>query len=385
MNKLVNKYELLFIIFTLFFTSVSAQTNTITVKGNVKVIDPTSKMEIYRIQRNEKIVIAEFNLDKDNNYKIELKIDKPGLYYLEYKRWEKVSFWAEDENIEVDFRGLDTAKIKTKSSPYVYIKGGPKNEVINHLNYTYFQNNQMKIDFSNSLTNVSFTNEKDKEKVLSLSNNALNEDLKSRVTFLAELYSDRTSVISLLMQLSNNNYDKNKVLVDKIVDRLKTLYPGYMPLQEYIDERDENIKLRNGAAIGAKAAYFAYPGIDGKIIGTDTFKGKILLIDFWASWCRPCRAEIPNLKMTYDLFKNRGVEFLSVSIDKAKDEWIKAVDQEKMPWPQMQATDAGVELRKLFQFSMIPFIVLIDSEGKIVGKHLRGEALKVAIEELLKK
>jgi len=385
MNKLVNKYELLLLIFTVFFTTVLAQTNTITVKGSVKFSDPMSKMEIYRFQANEKIVLAEFNIDKDNNYKIELKIDKPGLYYLDYKKWEKVSFWAEDENIEVNFRGVDTAKIKTNSVPYVFIKGGLKNEVINHLNYTYFQNNQTKVAFSNSLNNTSFINKQDKEKAISTLSSVLNEDLKSRIAFLAEQYSDRTSVISLLVQLSNNNYETNKVLVDKIVDRLKFLYPGYMPLKEYVEERDANIKLRNSAAIGAKAAHFSYPGVDGKIIGTDNFKGKILLIDFWASWCGPCRAEIPNLKKTYDLFKDKGVEFLSVSIDKSKNEWINAVDQEKMPWPQVLATDAGVEVRQLFQFSMIPFIILIDGEGKIVGKHLRGEALKLAIEELLKK
>jgi thiol-disulfide isomerase/thioredoxin len=385
MNKLINKYELLVLIFTVFFTTVLAQNNTITVKGSVKFSDPTSKMEIYRIRANEKIVIAEFNIDKDNNYKIELKIDKPGLYYLDYKKWEKVSFWAEDENIEVNFRGVDTAKIKTNSVPYVFIKGGPKNEVINHLNYTYFQNNQTKVAFSNSLNNASFINKQDKEKAISTLSTVLNEDLKSRIAFLAEQYSDRTSVISLLAQLSNNNYETNKVLVDKIVDRLKFLYPGYMPLKEYVEERDANIKLRNRAAIGAKAAHFSYPSVDGKIIGTDNFKGKILLIDFWASWCGPCRAEIPNLKKTYDLFKDKGVEFLSVSIDKSKSEWINAVDQEKMPWPQVLATDAGVEVRQLFQFSMIPFIILIDSEGKIVGKHLRGEALKLALEELLKK
>jgi thiol-disulfide isomerase/thioredoxin len=385
MNKLVNKYELLLLIFTVFFTTILAQTNTITIKGSVKFNDPMSNMEIYRIQANEKIVIAEFNIDKDNNYKIELKIDKPGLYYLDYKKWEKVSFWAEDENIEVNFRGVDTAKIKTNSVPYVFIKGGPKNEVINHLNYTYFQNNQTKVAFSNSLNNGSFINKQDKEKAISTFNSVLNEDLKSRIAFLAEQYSDRTSVISLLVQLSNNNYETNKVLVDKIVDRLKFLYPGYMPLKEYVEERDTNIKLRNGAAIGAKAAHFSYPGVDGKIIGNDNFKGKILLIDFWASWCGPCRQEIPHLKEAYEMFKDKGVEFLSVSIDKGSPEWTKALDQEKMPWPQILAPNSGKEITQLYQFSGIPFIILLDKEGRIIAKNLRGEGLVKAIKEQISK
>jgi len=102
---------------------------------------------------------------------------------------------------------------------------------------------------------------------------------------------------------------------------------------------------------------------------------KNLLIDFWASWCGPCRSEIPNVEKLYKGYKDKGLAVLSVSIDKSKKAWLKALEEENMAWPQVDAPKAGKQIMKDYQFSGIPYIILLDKEGKIIAKGLRGEQM----------
>ena len=107
------------------------------------------------------------------------------------------------------------------------------------------------------------------------------------------------------------------------------------------------------------------------------------MLEFWASWCGPCRAEIPHLKEAFESCNGKGVEFLSVSIDKDGAAWRKAMKEENMPWAQVQAPKAGKDVMKLYQFSGIPYILVLDQEGRIVGKNLRGKALMDKLEEMV--
>ena len=137
-------------------------------------------------------------------------------------------------------------------------------------------------------------------------------------------------------------------------------------------------------AEGKVAPEFSYPTPDGnKNLGPQDFKGKILVLDFWASWCGPCRQEIPHQNEAFEAYNEKGVEFLSVSIDKDGNAWRKAMKDENMPWAQVQAPKAGKDVMKLYQFSGIPYILVLDQEGRIVGKNLRGQKLMDKLEEMV--
>ena len=154
--------------------------------------------------------------------------------------------------------------------------------------------------------------------------------------------------------------------------------------QNYRRERDERHALEAAVAIGAQAPDLTLENLKGKKVTLDSFKGKVLVIDFWASWCGPCRAEIPKLKAIYEDFKdNKNVEFLSISIDSDKDAWLAAVKKEAMLWPQLLAPESGREARKTYQFSGIPYIICVSADGTIFRKRMRGEAVRTAITDAL--
>lgn len=119
--------------------------------------------------------------------------------------------------------------------------------------------------------------------------------------------------------------------------------------------------------IGVTAPMFTQPDVNGKNLSLSDFKGKYVLVDFWASWCSPCRKMIPNLKALYEKYKDKNFTILSISLDTDKDKWVKAMDEEKMPWPQvsdlLKSNGAGVKYNVL----MIPTSFLIGPDGKIVG------------------
>lgn len=120
------------------------------------------------------------------------------------------------------------------------------------------------------------------------------------------------------------------------------------------------------------------------MVKLSSFKGKVLIIDFWASWCGPCRKEIPNVKKIQEEYKdNKKVAFLSVSIDAKKEAWEKAMKEENMPWTQLLAPNSGREAMDKYQFNGIPFIIAIDQDGNIFRKNLRGDAVRTAIIDAL--
>ena len=136
--------------------------------------------------------------------------------------------------------------------------------------------------------------------------------------------------------------------------------------------------------VGKEAPEIALPDPNGKEIKLSSPKGKYVLVDFWASWCKPCRAENPNVVAAYKKYKNKGFEILSVSLDKSKGAWTNAIAADNMNWKHVSDLKFwNSEAAQTYGVNSIPFTLLLDPEGKIVAKNLRGPALHNKLEELL--
>ena len=145
----------------------------------------------------------------------------------------------------------------------------------------------------------------------------------------------------------------------------------------------QRVEANKSVEVGMPAIDFALNDTTGNPISISSFQGKILLIDFWASWCAPCRRENPNVVQVYNDFRDKGFEIIGVSFDDSRSKWIQAIHQDQLAWPHVSdlkgwSSAAG----KLYAVTSIPATVLLDREGNIVAKNLRGDALRQKLEEI---
>ena len=211
--------------------------------------------------------------------------------------------------------------------------------------------------------------------------NVINDETKAvRLNFLK---ANPGSLISLdaLKRLGGSVPDYAEVapLFDSLSDQVKNSVAG----KEYA----ASLEKMKATAIGAIAPEFSQNSPDGKPIKLSDFRGTYLLIDFWASWCGPCRAENPNVVKAYAAYHPKGFEILGVSLDneKGKENWLKAIEKDELTWPQVSDLKYWEnEVAKQYGVRAIPQNFLLDKDGKIVAKNLRGKALEEKLAEIFK-
>jgi peroxiredoxin len=170
------------------------------------------------------------------------------------------------------------------------------------------------------------------------------------------------------------------------VAELEELYNSFAPEiknSEYVQLIGERIALKKGANIGQPAPLFSMNDEDGDQIALESFRGNYVLIDFWASWCAPCRAENPNVVAAYAKYHDKGFDILGVSFDEKKDKWLKAIDKDNLTWSHVSDLKGwGNAAGQLYGVRGIPHSVLVDKDGIIIAKDLRGEALHNKLAEI---
>ena len=145
----------------------------------------------------------------------------------------------------------------------------------------------------------------------------------------------------------------------------------------------DRVAILSNSAVGKTMKEFTESDVNGKPVTLATFKGRYVLVDFWASWCAPCRGEIPRLIKTYEAFKGQNFTVLSISLDDNKQLWQNAMASHRMPWTQVSNVKGwNDELSVYYGLKGIPSTLLIDPDGKIIARDLRGMMLSKKLKEL---
>lgn len=182
----------------------------------------------------------------------------------------------------------------------------------------------------------------------------------------------------------NNDLNNPNIPITEVEEALTYIDPS-LRTNSNVKAAQKRIDDKRGTMVGYTATNFSQADPNGKMVQLTDFRGKYVLVDFWASWCRPCRMENPNVVAAFNKYKSKGFTVLGVSMDSNRDAWLAAIQQDMLNWTQLSDLKGwGNEVGKLYGVSGIPANYLIDKEGKIVAKDLRGAALEEKLAELLK-
>jgi len=215
-------------------------------------------------------------------------------------------------------------------------------------------------------------------------------DLKSYVSGFIKTSNDPiTSAWALSTNSQVFSMDDYQALLNGIVSKFPA-HKGVAKIKEMNDRqltlsKQKSQEIDEPEWMNKQAPELSLPDVNGKTITLSSFKGKFVLVDFWASWCLPCRRENPNVVQAYNKYKDKNFTILGVSLDKEKEDWVGAIQSDKLLWTQVSDLQEWKSAAvSTFNFSGIPFNVLVDPEGKIIAQSLRGDSLEKKLDEVLK-
>lgn len=219
---------------------------------------------------------------------------------------------------------------------------------------------------------------------------AVVNDLRHFVSsFIKNSHDPITSVWALGTYSQVFAMEDYQALLDDIVKK----FPDHKGIAAIKDMNDRQVALAKEKSeasqatqwVGKPAPELSLPDINGNEIRLSSFKGKYVLVDFWASWCVPCRRENPAVVQAYNKHKNKNFTILGVSLDKEKEDWMQAIQKDNLSWTQVSDLQQWNSIAvSTFNFNSIPFNVLLDPDGKVIAQSLRGDELEKKLSEVLK-
>lgn len=352
------------------FTACNSGNNGYTVTGTVEGAADGDTVYLETVEGRQ-FVKLDSAVIKDGTFTFKGTQDTAVNRYISYKAEGK-------DGAAIDFF-LENGKIKINlSQENNSATGTANNDAYQEIRAQINGLNKQMMSIYESMSDTTLTDEQREAKGKEMEN--LENSMISAIK--AGINKNITNPVGVLL-LKQNYYYMDVADLDPLMPQIPAAYDN----DEAIVKIKNNVEKMKATAVGQKFTDFEMQTPEGKTVKLSDYvgKGKVVLVDFWASWCGPCRREMPNLVEAYAKYKNKNFEIVGVSLDQSADAWKEAIKKLNITWPQMSDLKYwNCEGAQLYAVSSIPHTVLIDGEGTILARGLHGDELQEKIAEAVK-
>lgn len=365
------KHFLILILITLITACQAQKKEGVEIKGKLKNSNGQT-IVLEHLSTTKITPLDSVKVEKDGEFELNVQIPEMGFYRLSFSPNNFIILALDtvsEVKIEADANNL--------ANSYT-VKGSRDSELLWELNNTLKVSAQTR----DSLEQIFKANQNspDVESVRASLEAKYMESVEKTQTYVREFIKKNPESIASLAAIEQLNPQTDFASYKVLHEGLTKAHPESPYVKAYSTRYAEMSKLSEGSP--APDIIMNTP--EGNSLSLSSLKGKIVLVDFWASWCKPCRMENPNVVKLYNQYKDKGFEILGVSLDRDKEAWVKAIKEDNLTWKHV--SDLGFwnsSVVKQYNISGIPFTVLVDREGNIIAKGLRGAALENKLAELM--
>ena len=359
----------------LFISCGENSSDTFSLEGNALGYADGTEVLLYEIDGNNQSSVKDTLTVQNGKFSgVYAKSDITALHFLRIGGApNNIVFFTENENLK--------ATVYKDSLTASFVTGGKQNEL--YVAYNKEMATMLKRRLATNQAYQKAQAEQDGILVNELRQENIALATKERAFKRNFVKENGNSVFGLM--LASELYQKEELTANEVKDLIAGLGPK-LASHDLVTDLEMLMEANKRAEVGGEAPNFSAPDPDGNQLALTDALGKYTIIDFWASWCRPCRMENPNVVNVYNKYHDKGLNIISVSLDKAgqKERWIKAIKDDKMDWYHVSNLKFWQDpIAKQYSVRSIPATFLLDENGNIIDKNLRGPALEAKIASLL--